>query len=286
MSKTENTSVPKQLVGKVTDELRRRRLDRAAATARRAGAVATTPGLTGSDDRLVPSPVFLLSSMRSGSTLLRSLLDTHPEITAPHEMHLGELALRKRTDGVAKSQLALGLDENDLLILLWDRVLYRQLQLSGKSVIVDKTPKNTFEWKRIQAGWPSARFILLLRHPEQIFRSLESSRGDQGNEHHFRTVNRYARTLDAARKRLDCVVVRYEDLTADAAGETQRICAYLGIGWDERMLDYGSSGITYVRGLGDWSENIRSGKVQAAAPLPAPEDVPDELRDACALLGY
>ena len=40
------------------------------------------------DTRLVASPVFLLSAIRSGSTLLRSILNSHPAVCAPHELHL------------------------------------------------------------------------------------------------------------------------------------------------------------------------------------------------------
>ncbi|MFJ8165549.1 hypothetical protein ACIRBY_32180 [Streptomyces sp. NPDC096136] len=39
-------------------------------------------------DRLVPSPVFLLSAVRSGPTLLRCVLDSHSRLHAPHELHL------------------------------------------------------------------------------------------------------------------------------------------------------------------------------------------------------
>src|SRR3954467_12084339 len=40
-------------------------------------------------DRLLEQPVFVLSSIRSGSTLLRVLLNSHTAIHAPHELHLG-----------------------------------------------------------------------------------------------------------------------------------------------------------------------------------------------------
>src|SRR3712207_4275572 len=39
-------------------------------------------------DRLVTAPTFVLCSVRSGSTLLRVLLNSHSQIHAPHELHL------------------------------------------------------------------------------------------------------------------------------------------------------------------------------------------------------
>ncbi|MEV0838202.1 sulfotransferase [Actinocatenispora sera] len=42
--------------------------------------------------RKLRAPVFILSSVRSGSTLLRSMLGSHSALYAPHEMHVGDLA--------------------------------------------------------------------------------------------------------------------------------------------------------------------------------------------------
>ena len=41
-----------------------------------------------SGDRLVAAPVFILCTLRSGSTLLRVLLNSHSQIHGPHELHL------------------------------------------------------------------------------------------------------------------------------------------------------------------------------------------------------
>ena len=39
-------------------------------------------------DRMVRAPVFVMCTLRSGSTLLRVLLNSHSRIHAPHEIHL------------------------------------------------------------------------------------------------------------------------------------------------------------------------------------------------------
>ena len=39
-------------------------------------------------DRFVKAPVFVMCTLRSGSTLLRVLLNSHSQIHAPHEIHL------------------------------------------------------------------------------------------------------------------------------------------------------------------------------------------------------
>ena len=47
--------------------------------------------------RLVPQPVFLLSYLRSGSTMMRMVLNSHSQICAPLEMHLRALRLDTST---------------------------------------------------------------------------------------------------------------------------------------------------------------------------------------------
>src|SRR5690348_14293063 len=43
-----------------------------------------------SQSRAAP-PVFVLSCERSGSTLLRYIIDTHPQVCSPAHLHLGQL---------------------------------------------------------------------------------------------------------------------------------------------------------------------------------------------------
>jgi hypothetical protein len=89
-------------------------------------------------DRLVRRPTFILSSIRSGSTLLRCLLNSHPMICAPHELHLGHVAVTVDTDYASLGMSLLGYSTADLQRLLWDRILHTVLAASGKAVIVDK----------------------------------------------------------------------------------------------------------------------------------------------------
>src|SRR5260370_26432337 len=116
----------------------------------------TSPG-----ERLVESPVFILSSIRSGSTLLRCMLDTHSLIHAPHEMHLVDLAVQVDGRFAGLAMRVAGLDERELEHLLWDRVLHRELVRSGKRLIVDKTPTNLLRWQRVARRWPNSRYLLL-----------------------------------------------------------------------------------------------------------------------------
>src|SRR5690606_1555745 len=104
-------------------------------------------------DRLVKSPIFIMSPVRSGSTLLRAMLNAHSMLHAPHELHVRRLTVQFGTNLAEKAMAALGHNQADLEHLLWDRVLHRELARSGKKYIVEKTPANAFAYQRIATCW-------------------------------------------------------------------------------------------------------------------------------------
>ena len=240
------------------------------------------------DDRLLPDPAFLVSSVRSGSTLLRVILNSHSQIHAPHETHFRRLHVQLTTEPVAQAMAMLDLDRHDLEHLLWDRLLHRELTRSGKSVLVEKTPSNAWAVGRFHTAWPDARFVYLLRHPYSIAMSWHEA--DPQRRPVDRAITHtlgYMNEVERARRGHPGLTVRYEDLTADPAHETERVTDFLGLRWEASMVEYGRSEHGEFRaGVGDWLEKIRTGRVQAGRPLPAPDAVPPALRDICKRWGY
>lgn len=244
------------------------------------GTPQTRPG-----DRLLERPAFILSSVRSGSTLLRVLLDSHSQLHAPHELHLRDLAVRVKKGPAAKAMEELGLDARHLEYLLWDRLLHREVAQRGKRFLVNKTPTDVFVAERIRECWPDARFIFLLRHPASIARSRGEARPQDSVEQNVAMVRKYADALERARHSFPGLVVRYEDVTADPEAAMRRICEYLDVPFEPQMLEYDRFDHGRYRvGLGDWTDKIRSGVIHPATP--APEDVPAELDDLCQAWGY
>ncbi|WP_427918566.1 sulfotransferase family protein [Streptomyces sp. cg40] len=237
--------------------------------------------------RLVDSPVFVLSSVRSGSTLLRVLMNSHSRIRAPHEMHLRTLHVHLSREFSDDAMRELALDKEELEHVLWDRVLHLELERSGKDVIVDKTPPNTLIWPRLHRCWPHARYILLLRHPGAVVASLTARRDDPDHEAIRAEVLGYAEKLEEARQNLDAHVMTYEDLTAEPEKATRGLCEYLGVPWESGMLDYGSKdhGV-YRPQLGDWSSTLRSGRVQPARTADPAVELPSRLAELARAWGY
>ncbi len=232
--------------------------------------------------------MFVLSSIRSGSTLLRCLLNSHPRIYAPHELHVAELGVDLSTRYVRLATDVAGLDQDELTHLLWDRVLHRQLTAAGKDVIVDKTPSNVLVWQRIAACWPEARFVFLLRHPARILDSaLEVRAPDKTVDDVHDMVEDFLTAMRDAMANLDGLTVRYEDLTHDPATVTQQLCTFLGVAWDPAMLDYGRHDHgPFVPGIGDFTAEIRTGRILPETVQIDPSDVPEALRPAGRAWGY
>ncbi|HEX2313665.1 MAG TPA: sulfotransferase [Thermomonospora sp.] len=232
--------------------------------------------------RQLRRPVFVLSSVRSGSTLLRAMLDRHSRLHAPHELHLKDVRVALESPLARMSMAELGLTPDQLEYLLWDRLMYGLLRRSGKQVFVNKTPTDVFIWDRIAECWTDARFVFLVRHPGAIARSWDQAHDDWTFEETVLDVHRYVSALQRAREVLPGLTVRYEELTADPAAVLRRICEHLGVPWEPGMLDYRPG--AFKKGLGDWSDKIRSGRPQRPAPPPAA--IPGPLREVAAAWEY
>ncbi|MEO3870261.1 sulfotransferase [Nonomuraea sp. B12E4] len=239
-------------------------------------------------DRLLREPVFLLSSVRSGSTLLRVMLNSHSKVHSPIETHFRRMTVGLGTEPLRQAMEALGHAHSDIEHLMWDRLLHRELSRSGKPIMAEKTPSNVFAWRRIATCWPDARFIFLLRHPMSIVQSWHEA--DPEKRPMTTAVPRtltYMTHLEEARTRLEGHTLRYEALVADPEAELRRLCLFLGIEWEPAMLNYGRQDHgDFVKGIGDWRDKIRAGTVVAGRPLPARDEIPGELHEICRQWDY
>ena len=120
------------------------------------------------------APVFVVCNARSGSTLLRWLIDAHDEISCPGETDVAAL-LHAYVD----SAQAAGLSIEDSLARarsVVDDLMAAHLSCHGKSRWCDKSLSNVAALDRLAEAWPEARFVLLHRHAMDVIASaLEAS---------------------------------------------------------------------------------------------------------------
>lgn len=210
----------------------------------------------------------IVGSPRSGTTLLRFMLDAHPELTIPPETGFLTLGSQFRGRGDKLRERFFRAIVNypkpspawpDFEIpeeVFWAalveikpftfadgcRAFYRLYAARfGKERWGDKTPLYCLELDAIRRLLPEARFIHIIRDGRDAALSLRRMWFSPGWE--IETQAAYWRKcVLAARQaglgRLDYTEVRYEDLVLNTRETLQRICAHIGLSYDEGMLNY------------------------------------------------
>jgi hypothetical protein len=206
----------------------------------------------------VADPVFVLCNGRSGSTLLRFVLDAHPELACPPETNLPGLCAQLATvwsliEGAPLSenrgdeppevpQAAItGVRET------MDRMVGSYLSRRGKRRYCDKSLGTARFAPLLRRVYPQARFICLYRHPMDVIASGAEACPWGLNGYGFDPyiaatpgnavialasfwVDNVRATLAAEESFPDaCFRLRYEDLVADPDEAAAAVFDFLGV---------------------------------------------------------
>ncbi len=216
-------------------------------------------------------PIFIIGTERSGSNLLRLLLNSHPRIVVPHPPHvmryfapleaqygdLRKVANRRRLAADVRRLVRVHIYPWETVIDLDSLVadadppdlfgifvaLYEQARrASGKPRWGCKSTFMIDHVDRVGAHFPEARLLYLVRDPRDV---AVSSKGAVFNPYHpFFTAELWRRQQEtglALRERLDgrqLLLVTYERLVADPTASLKRICAFLDEPFDPAMLRF------------------------------------------------
>lgn len=217
------------------------------------------------------SPMFLLSTERSGSNLVRSILNTHPDISAPHPLEtgypwgkvtspheMGEGAARKLIRDVVINKnysyhpLEVPMDVDSVYdvwrrqpphsLLSLQKALYTECtRREGNSGWVSKYPAL---WKcldGIEEFYEEPRFIYLVRDPRDVVLSFKTS--NVGRYHPYFNTERWReeqeRGIEFLERHEDRIhLIRYQDLLKDPEGEVKSLCETIGFSYEPEMLFY------------------------------------------------
>jgi hypothetical protein len=267
-------------------------------------------------------PVFVLCMGRSGSTLLRFLLDGHPDLACPPETSLPALCTRLAVVWSLIEGAPLAAERGDAppqvpdaavrgIRRMLDEMTGSYLARRGKRVFCDKSLGSAPHAGLLRQVYPRARFVCLYRHPMDMIRSgLEACSfglngygfdpyiaGSPGNA--VAALARYWLDNATAIARAEeghpglCHRVRYEDLVEDPEGVMAGLYAFLGVGPAPGVARACFSGERERFGPADhkiWATSSVSGdSVGRGESVPAgliPPPVTDAINELAGKLGY
>ena len=205
----------------------------------------------------LPSGIaFLTSHPRSGTTLLEQALDSHPQLISADELQvfteLVFIPLGRLDDGHQSPPDVLDAAPLDMLTRL--RSGYRNAvegalrEPIGKRLLLDKNPEFTMMLPTICRAFPEVRIVFALRDPRDVVVSCFAQwlPLNPVSVHYLtldKTVKKYANTMNAWLKLRDLmpnpwIEVRYEDAVEDLSKVSRRVLEFLGLPWDDAVLDY------------------------------------------------
>lgn len=208
------------------------------------------PRITGDGGDTGADLCFLIGFPRSGTTLLDTMLDAHPEIAGIEEKPTLEPVIARieaRPGGYPA-----GLDDLSATDLERFRRLYRDtadpyLADSPRRLVLDKLPLRQLDTALIRRLFPDARLLFLQRHPCDVVLSnfmqlFEPNYAFIHTDTLASSVKFYAEVMRLwpmqvrqAESNLACL--RYEDLVTDPRGELERLCGFLGLELHPDMID-------------------------------------------------
>lgn len=228
---------------------------------------------------------FIVGSARSGTTLLRMLLNAHPQVAVPPEsrfiteLYSGDEVgvsefLRRLESHQRFARWELSIDEVAVQLEGRDRApfveaidaVYRAYaQARGKIYWGDKTPRYVENIPLLSKLWPRARFVHMVRDGRAVALSYaDVSFGPT-------TVARAAR-LWSTRVRQGMLAGRslpagryhelhYEALVEEPEAEIRILCRFLGFRYDASMFDY------VERSRGEVLDRARASNPNVTSPI-------------------
>ena len=217
-------------------------------------------------------PIFMIGTQRSGSNLLRLMLNQLPEIAAPHPPHILQRMmplLANYGDLSDDGNFSLLVDDVCRLVELnpvpWEGVVLDRRDITrrcrersvpaihGAVYDVCAGTKGALTWcckslaninyaAKLEAYFRSPKYIYLYRDGRDV--AVSFGKAVVGEKHFYHIAREWAATQELAlalREKIGVerfLSVSYEELTAYPERTARLICAFLGVPFRESMLDF------------------------------------------------
>jgi hypothetical protein len=248
-------------------------------------------------------PFFIIGCNRSGTSLLRTMINHHPDVAVPLEsIFLIDYMLAKGGNMKKKVNLfiheptlaewGLKLNKNDLVDVtgtkdLFDIVHSKYAKKQGKEYWGNKTPRFTMYSLLLKKLYPKSKFVHMLRDPRAVSISLTKSRIHRSNV--YFGAKRWKRYVKAGllleqKYPKDVLRIYYEDLVSQPEKSLKKVCKFLSLKWDKKMMDYtfdgnseyrsfhhlehsGLRGKPYVTKINHWRKELKANEIKVVESI-------------------
>ena len=260
-----------------------------------------------SEDAFAP-PFFIVGNDRSGTTMLRLILDRSSVAIPPESMFLVDFEPVRGAGGLGEPDAAAkfmrrvwehprvrlwgiagdppavppGLTHEEAYRFAVEAPFRAYAELNEKERWADKTPLYLAHIGELAEIWPEARFVVLVRDGRDVALSLLGVPFGPNNV--WAAARFWARGIDlgvdAANRFGDRVLtVRYEDVVAEPATRVKSLCAFLGLEYEHDLLAIEHTDSAKVlKDQAGWFTNVWAGINSAAVGKWRREMSPDDQR--------
>lgn len=189
------------------------------------------------------APIFVVGCQRSGTTMLRLLLDSHSRISCgPETRFLEDLERIVGRDWKRLSQYGFSQEEWLARVATFFGGVQRDYARSrGKQRWADKSPRYALKLDFILRVFPDAQVVHVIRDGRDVAVSHRKRFGYWSSMKSALKWPRYVRAAREAGARLpegQYHEVRYEDLVSDQVRTVEALMGFLGERFEPEMLDF------------------------------------------------
>jgi hypothetical protein len=191
-------------------------------------------------------PIFIVGCQRSGTTLLRLILDAHPNISCgPETLFLADFAERLTGERHWQHLAQFGFPKgywHEKVAGLFDAVQSDYARGRGKARWADKTARYAVHLDQIDLLFPTCQVVHIIRDGRDVVASHRDRWGYLSALKAVRKWPWYVRAARAAGARLAAQgryhEVRYEELVTDPEATLRELLDFLGEPWDDAVLEH------------------------------------------------